>query len=79
MHFTKVSGMIAEWAKPGAKLTSTFKVEKKRRKDEYYEITMHLRQALDGQDLASLSRKELREARKDIGMIFQHFNLLQCD
>lgn len=31
---------------------------------------------IDGKDLASLSEKELREARKDIGMIFQHFNLL---
>lgn len=31
---------------------------------------------VDGKDLASLSDKELREERKDIGMIFQHFNLL---
>ena len=31
---------------------------------------------VDGQDLASLSERELREARKGIGMIFQHFNLL---
>ena len=31
---------------------------------------------VDGRDLASLSEKQLREARKDIGMIFQHFNLL---
>ena len=31
---------------------------------------------VDGQDLASLTEKQLREARKDIGMIFQHFNLL---
>ena len=31
---------------------------------------------VDGKDLAQLSEKELREARKDIGMIFQHFNLL---
>lgn len=31
---------------------------------------------VDGKDLASLKEKELREARKDIGMIFQHFNLL---
>ncbi len=31
---------------------------------------------VDGKDLASLSEKQLREARKDIGMIFQHFNLL---
>ncbi len=34
------------------------------------------RVTVDGQDLASLSEKELREARKNIGMIFQHFNLL---
>ncbi len=31
---------------------------------------------VDGKDLASLTEKQLREARKDIGMIFQHFNLL---
>ena len=31
---------------------------------------------IDGQDMLALSEKELREARKDIGMIFQHFNLL---
>lgn len=31
---------------------------------------------VDGKNLASLSEKELREERKDIGMIFQHFNLL---
>ena len=31
---------------------------------------------VDGQDLAELSEKQLREARKNIGMIFQHFNLL---
>ncbi|EET58658.1 ABC transporter, ATP-binding protein [Marvinbryantia formatexigens DSM 14469] len=31
---------------------------------------------VNGKDLAKLSEKELREARKDIGMIFQHFNLL---
>jgi len=29
-----------------------------------------------GRDLTSLSEKELREARREIGMIFQHFNLL---
>lgn len=29
------------------------------------------------QELTSLSPKELREARKNIGMIFQHFNLMQ--
>jgi D-methionine transport system ATP-binding protein len=31
---------------------------------------------VDGKDLASLTDKQLREERKDIGMIFQHFNLL---
>ncbi len=31
---------------------------------------------VDGRNLASLSERELRETRKDIGMIFQHFNLL---
>ncbi|MCD7954988.1 MAG: ATP-binding cassette domain-containing protein [Lachnospiraceae bacterium] len=31
---------------------------------------------VDGKDLSSLSDKELRNMRKDIGMIFQHFNLL---
>jgi D-methionine transport system ATP-binding protein len=30
-----------------------------------------------GQDLTALSRRELREARRGIGMIFQHFHLLQ--
>lgn len=32
---------------------------------------------LNGTDLTSLKPKELREARKKIGMIFQHFHLLQ--
>ena len=31
---------------------------------------------VDGLDMTSLSDAELREARKSIGMIFQHFNLL---
>ncbi|MCC8051630.1 MAG: ATP-binding cassette domain-containing protein [Clostridiales bacterium] len=31
---------------------------------------------VDGEDLSALSDKELREKRKNIGMIFQHFNLL---
>ncbi len=31
---------------------------------------------IDGEDMMALSDKELRRARKDIGMIFQHFNLL---
>ncbi|WP_426444661.1 ATP-binding cassette domain-containing protein, partial [Salmonella enterica] len=33
---------------------------------------------LDGQDLTSLSSSQLREARRGIGMIFQHFNLLSA-
>ncbi|VTR61588.1 Methionine import ATP-binding protein MetN [Serratia fonticola] len=31
---------------------------------------------VDGQDLTSLSEGELTRARRQIGMIFQHFNLL---
>ena len=31
---------------------------------------------VDGQDLTRLSEKSLRQARHNIGMIFQHFNLL---
>lgn len=31
---------------------------------------------IDGKDLASLNTKELRDVRKQIGMVFQHFNLL---
>jgi len=31
---------------------------------------------VNGQKLTNLSRKELRQARKSIGMIFQHFNLV---
>ncbi len=31
---------------------------------------------VDGKDLSALSEKELRREREDIGMIFQHFNLL---
>lgn len=31
---------------------------------------------VDGQDLTALSEKQLRENRKKIGMIFQHFNLM---
>lgn len=31
---------------------------------------------VDGEDLMNLSSKELREKRKKMGMIFQHFNLL---
>ncbi|MGX7091850.1 methionine ABC transporter ATP-binding protein [Hutsoniella sourekii] len=32
---------------------------------------------VNGQDLMNLSASELREARKKIGMIFQHFNLME--
>ena len=32
---------------------------------------------VDGQELTTLSRRELREARRHIGMIFQQYNLLQ--
>ena len=31
---------------------------------------------VDGKDLTKLPNKELRKARQNIGMIFQHFNLL---
>lgn len=31
---------------------------------------------IDNQDLMKMNKEELREKRKDIGMIFQHFNLL---
>lgn len=31
---------------------------------------------IDDKDMIKLSKKELREARKKIGMVFQHFNLL---
>jgi D-methionine transport system ATP-binding protein len=31
---------------------------------------------IDGVDLTSLRKNDLRKERKDIGMIFQHFNLL---
>ena len=32
---------------------------------------------VDGEDLTALPAKELRQARKKIGMIFQHFNLMR--
>ncbi|WP_043932357.1 methionine ABC transporter ATP-binding protein [Bacillus sp. EB01] len=31
---------------------------------------------VDGQDLTTLSAKEVREVKRNIGMVFQHFNLL---
>lgn len=33
---------------------------------------------VDGKDINSLSVKALRQSRKQMGMIFQHFNLLSC-
>ncbi len=33
---------------------------------------------VDGRELTALSGRQLRAARKKIGMIFQHFNLLSC-
>lgn len=33
---------------------------------------------VDGKDLTAMSGSELRKARQNIGMIFQHFNLLAC-
>ena len=35
------------------------------------------RVVVDGQDLTSLRERDLRKARKKIGMIFQHFNLMR--
>lgn len=32
---------------------------------------------LDGKDITALSKKELRKARRDMGMIFQEFNLVE--
>ena len=36
------------------------------------------RVSVDGKDLTGLDEKELRLARRDMGMIFQHFNLLSA-
>jgi D-methionine transport system ATP-binding protein len=33
---------------------------------------------VDSQEITAMSEKELRQARKKMGMIFQHFNLLSC-
>lgn len=33
--------------------------------------------SIDGKDVGSLNEKDLRELRKDLGMIFQHFSLLE--
>ncbi len=36
------------------------------------------RVVVDGRDLVTLTEKQLREARQEMGMIFQHFNLLSA-
>lgn len=43
----------------------------------YLEIPTEGSVVIDGKELGSLTEKGLREERKSIGMIFQHFNLLQ--
>ncbi len=43
----------------------------------YLEIPTEGTVEVDGQELGSLNKKELLEARRSIGMIFQQFNLLQ--
>lgn len=43
----------------------------------YLEVPTEGSVVIDGKELGSLTEKELREERKEIGMIFQHFNLLQ--
>ena len=43
----------------------------------YLEVPTEGSVVIDGKELDSLTEKGLREERKSIGMIFQHFNLLQ--
>lgn len=43
----------------------------------YLEVPTEGAVVIDGKELGSLTEKGLREERKSIGMIFQHFNLLQ--
>ena len=43
----------------------------------YLEVPTEGSVVIDGKELGSLTEKELRNERKEIGMIFQHFNLLQ--
>ena len=43
----------------------------------YLEVPTKGAVVIDGKELGSLTEKGLREERKSIGMIFQHFNLLQ--
>ena len=42
----------------------------------YLEVPTEGQVLIDGTDLGTLSEKELRKKRSEIGMIFQHFNLL---
>ena len=42
----------------------------------YLEVPTEGQLLIDGTDLGTLSEKELRKKRSEIGMIFQHFNLL---
>ena len=41
------------------------------------QVPSHGQVLVNGQDMLALSAKELRQARKKIGMIFQHFNLME--
>lgn len=43
----------------------------------YLEIPTKGEVIVNGQSLANFNKKELRETKKQIGMIFQHFNLLE--
>ena len=43
----------------------------------YLEVPTEGSVVIDGKELGSLTEKGLRDERKSIGMIFQHFNLLQ--
>ncbi len=43
----------------------------------YLEVPTEGAVVIDGKELGSLTEKGLRDERKSIGMIFQHFNLLQ--
>lgn len=43
----------------------------------YLEVPTEGAVVIDGKELGTLTEKGLREERKSIGMIFQHFNLLQ--
>ena len=43
---------------------------------EFLEVPTEGRVLIDGKALGDLTEKELRKQREEIGMIFQHFNLL---